>query len=148
MGLQLSTLCIFDLTIYTTLLAKNLDVIFKMKFKWLIFGFFLPHFRQISDKISELLRNISINSFYSGAIIWHHFLINMLKGALQWSVYPQLTGGMYKSLWQPLQSGLCMLVLILATRKRWKTEWTLAGKKVTKVFNHPWKFQGGVGGLE
>ena len=38
----------------------------------------------------------------------------MLKGALQWLVYPQRTGSIYRRLWQPLQSGpwICMLVLM------------------------------------
>ena len=27
----------------------------------------------------------------------------MLKGALQWSIYPQRTGSIYRRLWQPLQ---------------------------------------------
>ena len=120
--------------------------IWTLYLKWSLNDSFLASFYHISDKFRTKFQNFwetfLLILFYSGAIIWHHFLINMLKGALQWSAYPQLTGGMYKSLWQPLQSGLCMLVLILATRKRWKTEWTLAGTKVTKVFNHPWKFQG------
>ena len=34
-----------------------------------------------------------------------------------------------------IQSGLCMLVLILPTPGGWKAEWTLAGKKVTQIFN-------------
>ena len=59
----------------------------------------------------------------------------MLKGALQWSVYPQRTGSIYRRLWQPLQIGPCMLVLILPTPGGWKAEWTLAGKKVTQIFN-------------
>ena len=59
----------------------------------------------------------------------------MLKGALQWSVYPQRTGSIYRRLWQPLQIGSCMLVLILPTPGGWKAEWTLAGKKVTQIFN-------------
>ena len=63
------------------------------------------------------------------------FPCNMLKGALQWSVYPQRTGSIYRRLWQPLQIGPCMLVLILPTPGGWKAEWTLAGKKVTQIFN-------------
>ena len=59
----------------------------------------------------------------------------MLKGALQRSVYPQRTGSIYRRLWQPLQIGPCMLVLILPTPGGWKAEWTLAGKKVTQIFN-------------
>ena len=59
----------------------------------------------------------------------------MLKGALQWSVYPQRTGSIYRRLWQPLQIGPCMLVLILPTPEGWKAEWTLAEKKVTQIFN-------------
>ena len=65
------------------------------------------------------------------------FPCNMLKGALQWSVYPQRTGSIYRRLWQPLQIGPCMLVLILPTPGGWKAEWTLAGKKVTQIFNPP-----------
>ena len=49
----------------------------------------------------------------------------MLKGALQ------RTGSIYRRLWQPLQIGPYMLVLILPTPEGWKAEWTLAGKKVT-----------------
>ena len=49
------------------------------------------------------------------------FSYNMLKGALQWSVYPQRS----------------ILVLILPSPEGWKAEWTLAGKKVTQLFN-PW----------
>ena len=41
--------------------------------------------------------------------------------------------------WQPLQSGLCMLVLILPTPGGWKAEWTLEGK-VTQIFK--WEPQG------
>ena len=63
------------------------------------------------------------------------FPCNMLKGALQWSVYPQRTGSIYRRLWQPLQISPCMLVLILPTPGGWKAEWTLAGKKVTQIFN-------------
>ena len=59
----------------------------------------------------------------------------MLKGALQWSVYPRRTGSIYRRLWQPLQISPCMLVLILPTPGGWKAEWTLAGKKVTQIFN-------------
>ena len=59
----------------------------------------------------------------------------MLKGALQWSIYLQRTGSIYRRLWQPLQIGPCMLVLILPTPGGWKAEWTLAGKKVTQIFN-------------
>ena len=44
------------------------------------------------------------------------FPCNMLKGALQWSLYPQRTGSIYRRLWQPLQIGPCMLVLV----NRWK----------------------------
>ena len=65
------------------------------------------------------------------------FPCNMLKGALQWSVYPQQTGSIYRCLWQPLQISPCMLVLILPTPGGWKAEWTLAGKKVTQIFNPP-----------
>ena len=63
------------------------------------------------------------------------FPCNMLKGALQWSVYPQRTESIYRCLWQPLQIGPYMLVLILPTLGGWKAEWTLAGKKVTQIFN-------------
>ena len=63
------------------------------------------------------------------------FPCNMLKDALQWSVYPQRTGSIYRRLWQPLQIGPGMLVLILPTPGGWKAEWTLAGKKVTQIFN-------------
>ena len=63
------------------------------------------------------------------------FPCNMLKGALQRSVYPQRTGSIYRRLWQLLQIGPCMLVLILPTPGGWKAEWTLAGKKVTQIFN-------------
>ena len=63
------------------------------------------------------------------------FPCNMLKGALQWSVYPQWAGSIYRRLWQPLQIDPCMLVLILLTPGGWKAEWTLAGKKVTQIFN-------------
>ena len=55
-----------------------------------------------------------------------------LKGALQWSIYPQRTGSIYRRKWQPLLSSPCMLVLILPTSEGWKAEWTLAGKKVAK----------------
>ena len=41
----------------------------------------------------------------------------------------------YRRLWQPLQIGPCMLVLILPTPGGWKAEWTLAGKKVAQIFN-------------
>ena len=58
----------------------------------------------------------------------------MLKAALQWSVYPQRTGRMYRHLGQQLQSGPCMLALILPTPEGSKIEWTLAGK-VTQIFN-------------
>ena len=63
------------------------------------------------------------------------FPCNMLKGASHWSVYPQRTGSIYRRPWQPLQSSPCMLVLILPTPGEWKAEWTLAGKKVTQIFN-------------
>ena len=59
----------------------------------------------------------------------------MLKGTLQWSVYPQRTGSIYRPLWQLIQSSPCMLVLILPTPGGWKAEWPLAGKKVTQIFN-------------
>ena len=65
----------------------------------------------------------------------------MLKGALQWSVYPppppQWTESIYRRLWRPLQSGPCMLVLILPTSEGYKVEWTLAGKKVTQTDIQP-----------
>ena len=48
--------------------------------------------------------------------------MDMLKGALRWSVYPP-------------KNGPCMLVLVLPTSEGWKAEWTLAGKKVTQIFN-------------
>ena len=54
--------------------------------------------------------------------------MNMLKGALQWSVYRQRTERIYRRFLQPLLCGLFMLVLILPTSKGWKAEWTLAGK--------------------
>ena len=59
-------------------------------------------------------------------------LITRLKGALQWSIYPQRTGSIYGRKLQPLLSSPCMLVLILPTSEGWKAEWTLAGKKVAK----------------
>ena len=59
-------------------------------------------------------------------------LSQRLKGALQWSIYPQRTGSIYRRKLQPLLSSLCMLVLILPTSEGWKAEWTLAGKKVAK----------------
>ena len=59
----------------------------------------------------------------------------MFKGALQWSVYPQRTGSIYRRLWQPLQSDPCVLELILPTPEGWKADSTLAGKKVTQIFN-------------
>ena len=39
----------------------------------------------------------------------------------------------YRHLWQPLQSGPCILVFILPIPEGWKAEWTLAGKKVTQI---------------
>ena len=59
-------------------------------------------------------------------------LITRLKGALQWSIYPQRTGSIYRRKLQLLLSSPCMLVLILPTSEGWKAEWTLAGKKVAK----------------
>ena len=63
------------------------------------------------------------------------FSCNMLKGALQWSVYPQRTGSIYRCKWQPFQISPCILwlVLILPTPEGWKAEWTLAGKKITSL---------------
>ena len=58
--------------------------------------------------------------------------ITSLKGALQWSIYPQRTGSIYRRKLQPLLSSPCMLVLILPTSEGWKAEWTTAGKKVAK----------------
>ena len=63
------------------------------------------------------------------------FSCNMLKGALQWSVYPQRNRSIYRRKWQPLQISPCMLVLILLTPEGWKAEGPLAGKKVTQIFN-------------
>ena len=63
------------------------------------------------------------------------FWCNMLKGTLQWSVYRQQAGSIYRRKWQLLQISPCMLVLILPTLEGWKAEWTLAGKKVTQIFN-------------
>ena len=63
------------------------------------------------------------------------FPCNMLKSALQWSVYPQQTRSIYRCLWQPLQIGPCILVLILPTPEGWEAKLTLAGKKVTQIFN-------------
>ena len=40
-----------------------------------------------------------------------------------------------RHIWQSLQCGPCMLVLILPTWEGWKAEWTSAGKKVTQIFN-------------
>ena len=54
--------------------------------------------------------------------------MKMLKGSLQWSVYPSGPEAY-------IQSGQCMLVLILPTPEGWKAEWTLAGKKVAQIFN-------------
>ena len=34
-----------------------------------------------------------------------------------------------------IQSGQCMLVLILPTLEGWKAEWTLAGKEVSQIFD-------------
>ena len=59
------------------------------------------------------------------------FPCNMLKGALQWSVYPQQTGSIHRCKRRLLQISPCMLVLILPTPEGWKAEWTLTGKKVT-----------------
>ena len=59
-------------------------------------------------------------------------LSQSLKGALQWSIYPQRTGSIYRRKLQPLLSSPCMLVLILPTSEGWKAEWTLAGKKFAK----------------
>ena len=58
--------------------------------------------------------------------------ITSLKGALQWSIYPQRTGSIFRRKLQPLLSSPCMLVLILPTSEGWKAEWTSAGKKVAK----------------
>ena len=75
----------------------------------------------------------------SGKVKWCIYIVpfscNMLRGALQWSVYPQRTGSVYRHKWQPLQISPCMLVLILLTPEWWKAECTLAGKKVTQMFN-------------
>ena len=42
---------------------------------------------------------------------------------------------MHRRLWQPLQIGPCMLVLLLPTPEGWKAGRILAGKKVTQMFN-------------
>ena len=64
--------------------------------------------------------------------LYSAFITKRLKGALQWSIYPQRTGSIYRRKLQPLLSSPYMLVLILSTSEGWKAEWTLAGKKVAK----------------
>ena len=66
--------------------------------------------------------------FYCKKCLYH----KCLKGALQWSIYPQWTGSIHRRKWHLLLSSPCMLVLILLTSDGWKAEWTLAGKKVAK----------------
>ena len=59
----------------------------------------------------------------------------MLKGALQWSIYPQRIESIYRRKWLPLQISPYMLVLCLPTSEGWKAGWTLAGKKVSTISN-------------
>ena len=102
-------------------------------FGWNQTGFEIPVFRNPGN---AAIAHVQI---YWNKVKWCIYIApfpcNMLKGALQWSVYPQRTGSIYRRLWQPLQIGPCMLVLILPTPGGWKAEWTLAGKKVTQIFN-------------